>query len=79
MGLLDELNNQDNFSSHGNRFKCSVCELIKDLPEKEADALRKRLADSKVGHSNISDVLIRNNYMVGRGAIARHRKAGHVI
>lgn len=79
MGLLDELTDQSNFTGNGNRFKCSVCELIKELPEKEAEALRKRLLDSKVGHSNISDVLIRNGYMIGRGAIARHRKANHAI
>lgn len=77
MGLLDELNDSSNFANQGNRFKCSVCELVKDLPDKEAEALRVRLLDKKVAHSALSDILIRNNYMIGRGAIARHRKAGH--
>lgn len=79
MGLLDELNDQTNFKDNRSRFSCSVCELIKELPEKEAEVLRKRLLDSKVAHSNLSDVLIRNGYHIGRGAIARHRKAEHAI
>lgn len=79
MGLLDELNDPSNFTGQGNRFRCSVCELVKELPEKEAEVLKKRLLDTKVGHSNISDVLIRNGFMIGRGAIARHRKGNHAL
>ena len=79
MGLLDELNNETNFTTQGNRFRCSVCELVKELPEKEAEVLKKRLLDSKVAHSALSDVLIRNGYNIGRGAIARHRKAEHAL
>ena len=79
MGLLDELNDPSNFTGQGNRFRCSVCELVKELSEKEAEVLKKRLLDTKVGHSNISDVLIRNGFMIGRGAIARHRKGNHAL
>lgn len=78
MGLFEDLNNQDNFSEPV-RMKCKLCELLKELELKERDALALRLADPKIGHTAIADVLVRNGFNVSRSAVSRHRKDTHVV
>lgn len=77
MGLLDDLKDQVNFDEKP-RMKCKMCELLKELPPKEREALEVRLADTKTGHTALSDVLIKNGYNLSRSAVARHRKETHV-
>ena len=77
MGLLDDLKNQANFAEPI-RTKCKLCELLKELEPKEKEALDARLKDSKVGHTALADVLIKNGYNVSRSAVSRHRKETHV-
>lgn len=76
MGLLDDLNNQQNFDEPV-RAKCKVCELLKELQPKEREALESRLNDSKTGHTALADVLIKNGYNISRSAVSRHRKDTH--
>ena len=73
MGLLDDLNDNANFGEPV-RMKCKMCELLKELQGKERDALQARLNDPKIGHTAISDVLIKNGINISRSAVARHRK-----
>ena len=77
MGLLDDLKNQANFSEPV-RTKCKVCELLKELDAKEREAFEFRLNDSKIGHTALSDVLIKNGINISRSSISRHRKETHV-
>lgn len=78
MGLLDDLTNDNNFTEPI-RAKCKICELIKELDEKQSKALVTRLDDPKSGHTAIADVLRRNGINVSRSAVSRHRKETHVI
>lgn len=78
MGLFEDLNNQNNFSEPI-RAKCKICELLKELPPKEREALQARLDDPKTGHTALSDVLIKNGYNLSRSAVSRHRKDTHGI
>lgn len=78
MGLLDDLNNAQNFAEPS-RMKCKMCELLKELDIKERDALARRLQDPKIGHTAIADVLIKNGYNLSRSAVSRHRKETHVV
>ena len=77
MGLVEDLNNPDNFSEPI-RAKCKLCELLKELQGKEREALLVRLNDPKTGHTALADVLIKNGYFVSRSSISRHRKDTHV-
>lgn len=77
MGLLDDLNNSANFGEPV-RTKCKICELLKELEPAESKALQARLEDSKVGHTALSDVLIKNGYQISRSSVSRHRKETHV-
>ena len=78
MGLLDDLNNQQNFEEPV-RMKCKVCELLKELQPKEREALGARLIDPKSGHTALADVLRKNGYNISRSAVSRHRKDTHGI
>ena len=77
MGLIDDLNNSDNFGEPV-RTKCKICELLKELEPEESKALKARLEDSKTGHTALSDVLIKNGFNISRSSVSRHRKEIHV-
>lgn len=77
MGLADELNNPDNFLEPV-RMKCKLCELLKELEKEDREALIRRLEDPRVGHTALSDVLMKNGYNVSRSSVSRHRKDTHV-
>ena len=73
MGLLDDLNDNANFGEPV-RMKCKMCELLKELNDKERQALQARLNDPKIGHTALSDVLIKNGINISRSGVSRHRK-----
>lgn len=73
MGLLEALQDDNNFPKPIRAF-CSVCILLKQLPEKESKALQARLSDSKVTHTALSRVLRNNNHPIGDSVIGRHRR-----
>jgi len=78
MGLADDLNDPSNFLEPI-RMKCKLCELLKELKEEDKEALIKRLEDPRVGHTALSDVLMKNGYNVSRSSVSRHRKDTHVL
>jgi hypothetical protein len=73
MGLLEDLGNESNFPDI-RRAWCSVCNLLKELPEKESQALKLRLDNVKITHMSIANVLKDNGYSVSDSTIGRHRR-----
>jgi hypothetical protein len=73
MGLLEDLGNESNFPNV-RRAWCSVCELLKKLPEKESQALKVRLDNANITHMSISLVLKNNDYAISDSTIGRHRR-----
>jgi len=75
MGLLDDLTNDGNFPKVV-RAWCSVCMLLKELPEKESKALQARFNDKNITHVALSKVLKQNGIDIGDSVIGRHRRGG---
>lgn len=73
MGLFEDLSNEGNFPSI-RRAWCSVCDLLKQLPPKESQALQARLDNKNIAHTAISVVLKNNNYTISDSTIGRHRR-----
>lgn len=73
MGLLDDLGEEANFLSFpGSR--CSVCELMAQLPDKERELLQLRFDDRRVTGASITKVLRANGYSFSEGTLQRHRR-----
>lgn len=73
MGLLDDLSNDAAFGKAQSLF-CGVCVLLKELSDKEAQLLQKRLDDDKISHTSISKVLKNNGHPISDNVIGRHRR-----
>ena len=73
MGLLDDLNNENNFL-HSRRAWCSVCTLIEKLPTEESKALKEKMANPSIAHRALSKILKANGYDVTDGTLGRHRR-----
>lgn len=73
MGLLEELIDEKNFPKT-RRAWCSVCELLKDLPEADSAALKMRLESKTITHNALSEVLKRNGYEISSSTLGRHRR-----
>lgn len=73
MGLLEDLSNESNFPKP-KRAWCSVCELIKSLPEKEAAAFKMRLTSKTITHAALTAVLKKNGHEISSATIGRHRR-----
>lgn len=73
MGLLDDLGEEANFLSYpGSR--CSVCEMMSELPSKERELLQSRLNDRRITGAAITKVLRANGFAFSDGTIQRHRR-----
>lgn len=73
MGLLEDLGDENNFPAV-RRAWCTVCELLKQLPPKESQALQLRLDNKNISHMAISVVLKNNNHAISDSTIGRHRR-----
>lgn len=73
MGLLEDLSNESNFPSP-TRALCSVCKLLKDLPEKEGKALQQRFNEKNISHTSLAIVLKNNGIIISDSVIGRHRR-----
>ena len=73
MGLLDDLNNADNFV-HSSRGKCTFCTFLETLPKPEAEAVKVKVADKNITSSSLSRVLRANGYNLSEGVVSRHRR-----
>jgi hypothetical protein len=73
MGLLEDLGNESNFPE-SRRAWCSVCNLLKELPPKESEALKMRMSNTRITHISISAVLTNNGYPISDSTIGRHRR-----
>ena len=73
MGLLEDLGNESNFPKT-KRAWCSVCELLGNLTDKEAEMLKARMTLKQITHVSISEVLKKNGYEVSDSTIGRHRR-----
>jgi hypothetical protein len=73
MGLLEDLGNESNFPTVS-RAWCTVCTLLKDLPDKERQALQQRMDNKNITHTAISAVLTANDYPISDSTIGRHRR-----
>lgn len=73
MGLLEDLGNESNFPK-AKRAWCTVCELIKDLPEKESEVLVARMKLTNITHSSLALVLKKNGYEISSSTLSRHRR-----
>lgn len=71
IGLLDDIKAETVVER-----RCSVAELIDELPDKDADDLRAALADSTIAHTVITRVLIARGYDMHDKRLAAHRN-GH--
>ena len=73
MGLLEDLQNEGNFPKAA-RATCSVCNVLRTLPEKESKALQARLTDKNIGHTALCRVLRANNINISDSVMGRHRR-----
>jgi hypothetical protein len=73
MGLLEDLGNESNFPD-SRRAWCSVCTLLKQLPQKESEALKLRMDNSRITHISIAAVLKDNGHSISDSTIGRHRR-----
>lgn len=73
MGLLEDLGNESNFPK-AKRAWCSICELIKDLPEKESEVFVARMLIKDITHSSLALVLKKNGYEISQSTVSRHRR-----
>lgn len=73
MGLLEDLGNESNFPK-AKRAWCTVCELIKDLPEKESNAFIARMEIKSITHASLALVLKKNGHEISQSTVSRHRR-----
>jgi len=73
MGLLEDLGDDNNFPN-ARRAWCTVCELLKQLPPKESQALKLRMDNKNITHMAIAAVLKNNNHNISDSTIGRHRR-----
>ena len=73
MGLLEDLSDESNFPKT-RRAWCSVCELVKGLPSKDAEAFKARLANKAITHAALAVVLKKNGHDISSTTIGRHRR-----
>lgn len=73
MGLLEDLINENNFPKV-KRAWCTVCELLKDLPEADSAALKMRLESKTITHNSLAEVLKKNGYDISPSTLGRHRR-----
>lgn len=73
MGLLEDLTDESNFPKT-RRAWCSLCELIKSLPVKEAEVFKERLTNKAITHAALAVVLKKNGHDIGSSTIGRHRR-----
>ena len=71
MGLLDEIATLKKGVN-----ACGVGLLLKELSEKESQALIKAIDNPENSMARLEKVLANNGYLVGRKALIRHRKRG---
>lgn len=53
---------------------CSVCILLADLPDGEADALRQLLSDPLWRYSSLADALAAEGHKIAAFTLARHAR-----
>ena len=73
MGLLDDLNNPNNFP-HSSRGKCTFCTFLETLNGKEKMTLEVHVANKNITSSSLSRVLKNNGHNISEGVISRHRR-----
>jgi hypothetical protein len=55
--------------------RCTVCNLLDQLPEGEAKSLAEALADPKFSNAGLSRILKAEGYPIGDSTIGRHRRS----
>lgn len=53
---------------------CRTCELLRSLPDADADALRDALADPKFSNAGLAKILRGEGYSVADTTVGRHRR-----
>ena len=53
---------------------CRTCLLLKQLPEKDAEALRVALADKRISSGGLSRILKEEGHKIAETTLRRHRK-----
>ncbi len=71
MALLDDLETVNKSS-----YECGISRILKKLPDKESEALRKAIDDLENSATSLARVLTKNGYPVSRQTINRHRARG---
>jgi hypothetical protein len=73
VGLLDDLNDKENFV-HSSRGKCTFCTFLETISKEEAKLISERAADKNITSSALSRVLRKNGYNLTDGVVSRHRR-----
>ena len=73
MGLLEDLTDEKNFT-RVKRAWCSVCEMLKELPEADSVALGMRLDNKSISHNSLAAILKKNGYEISASTLGRHRR-----
>lgn len=55
--------------------KCTVCHLLRTLPEDEAESLNAAFADPMFSNTGLSRILKAEGYSIGYSTVGRHRRA----
>jgi hypothetical protein len=71
VALLDDLETVNKSS-----YECGISRILKKLPDKESEALRKAIDDLENSATSLARVLTKNGYPVSRQTINRHRARG---
>lgn len=72
MGLVDDLDNISGFTKKSG-MGCSVCKLLRQLPDDESKALDAALKNKDILGSALSRALANNGHKVSGGTLNRHR------
>lgn len=73
MGLIEDLNDKDNFV-HSSKGKCTFCTLLETLPKEEVKAIANRVDDKNITSASLSRVLRKNGFNLSEGVVSRHRR-----
>jgi len=73
MGLFDDLTNERLLQAQPT-VRCSVCKLLRDLPENESARLVEVLKNPLVSKSQVARILESNGYVIKPGTLTRHTR-----
>jgi len=54
--------------------RCFTCNLIRNLPAEEAEALKRAMKDKRISNAGLASILKAEGYRLAESTIRRHRR-----